>query len=466
MLLTSVWRAASAAAAFAPAIRAQDANPPGQSTFVSEGKNVAFAFTVPNDNDNPRSTFFSIRVPKKYTWGGVGLGSDDMKGALFLIIYQNADGNNVTFSPRVAHGNYEPSFFDEMRWTVVSNNTGIIDDHMVFTAVCTESCRTWPGGDTTGGYIDVSSPRQKAIYAVGPEGTLKDDSPSAGLRYHQEYGVFSIDMERTRGAADAPVLNKDSKREGTEQISRDTKQSDYKARLHATFMIFFIIGMMNFGIVLLRACGWAKWHALNQIVATMGVLAGLALGVLTSFNYQRSRSFKHYHQVLGYIIVAAILAQLGLGVKHHFEYQRTKTPTIFGRIHLWMGRLILLLAVVNAIIGFTFAQKGMSAVIFGVLLIIGGGTALFLTFGRQRLFKRSQQFQPVGSQQPPPWRQSTSYNAGYPSDPPPGYEPPSQQVGLEAARSSSNNSPWRAGGNKDCEDEPQLGTVQRPREFA
>lgn len=210
-----------------------------------------------------------------------------MKGALFLIIYRNGDGNNVTFSPRIAHGNYEPFFFDEMQWSVVPNNTGIIGDYMMFTAQCLDHCRTWPAVDTTGGYIDVSSPSSKAIYAVGPEGTLKDDSPRAGLKFHQEYGVFSIDMGRTRGAADAPVLNKDSKTEFTQNLSRETKQSDYKARLHATFMIFFIIGMMNFGVLLLRACGWAKWHALNQIFATMGVLAGLALGVLTSFHYQR-----------------------------------------------------------------------------------------------------------------------------------------------------------------------------------
>jgi hypothetical protein len=274
--------------AFAPALRAEDANPPGQSTFVSDGNNVAFAFTVPqNDNDHPSSTFFSIRVPKKYTWGGVGLGSDDMKGALFLLIYQNGAGNGVTFSPRIAHGNYEPAFFEEMRWTVVENNTGIIDDYMIFTAMCTEACRTWPAGDTTGGYIDISSPSQKAIYAFGPEGTLKDDSPSAALQYHQEYGVFSIDMGRTRGVADAPVLDKDSQIEGTTLVSRETNQSDYKAKLHGTFMIFFIIAMMNFGVVLLRAFGWAKWHALNQIFATVGVLAGLALGILTSFHYQR-----------------------------------------------------------------------------------------------------------------------------------------------------------------------------------
>ncbi|EFZ01635.1 eukaryotic cytochrome b561 domain protein [Metarhizium robertsii] len=467
MLPKSLWRAAFlACAALTPAIRADGANPPGQSTFISPGNNVAFAFTVPNDNDNPRSTFFSIRVPKKYTWGGVGLGSDDMKGALFLIIYQNGDGTNVTFSPRIAHGNYEPFFFRDMRWTVIPNQTGIIDDYMIFTAMCTESCRTWPGGDTTGGYIDVSSPAQPAIYAVGPEGTLRDDSPSAGLRYHHEYGVFNIDMRRTRGAADAPVLGKHTRLDGAVQVSSVTTKGDLKTTLHAAFMIFSIIGLMGFGgILLLPAVGLAKWHALNQIVATMGVLGGLFLGVLASFNYQRSRSFKHHHQVLGYIIVAFILAQLGLGVQHHFKHQRTKAPTIFGKIHVWLGRLILLLAAVNGVIGFTFALKGTSAIVFGVFVCVFTVAAVLLRLWYFPI--KSHKFQPVGAQQSHTWRQSSGYNAGYSSRHPPGYEPPSQQIGLQATRSSSENSPWKSGDNKDGEDdEPQLGNAQRPREFA
>ncbi|KAG8418051.1 hypothetical protein J3458_005489 [Metarhizium acridum] len=389
-----------------------------------------------------------------------------MKGALFLIVYQNGDGTNVTFSPRIAHGNYEPSFFQDMRWTVIPHQTGIIDDYMIFTAMCTESCRTWPGGDTTGGYIDVSSPAQPAIYAVGPEGTLKDDSPSAGLKYHEEYGVFNIDMRRTRGAADAPVLGKHTRPDGTVQISSVTNKRDYKAALHATFMVCSIIGIMGFGgIWLLPIVGLAKWHALNQIVATIGVLCGLFLGVLASFNYQRSRGFKHYHQVLGYIIIAFILAQLGLGFQHHFKHQRTKAPTMFGKIHVWLGRLILLLAFVNGVIGFTFALNRTSAIFFGVLVTIS--TAAAVLFRRWWFPIKRQKFQPVDAQQPPPWRQSSGYNAGYSSRPPPGYEPPSQQVGLQATGSSSNNSPWRSGDNKDREDdEPQLANAQRPREFA
>lgn len=177
-----------------------------------------------------------------------------------------------------------------------------------------------------------------------------------------------------------------------------------------------------------------------------------------------------------------------------------KAPTVFGKIHMWLGKLILLLAVVNGIMyvphpsvarlffcvcvcsfflmffmfsslvtntcrsGFTFALKGLSAIVFGVLVIIFTAATLF--FGRMRLFKKSQQFQHVGTQQSHPWRQSSTYNAGYSSGPPPGYEPPSQQVGLEATGSSSHDSPWKSNNNKGYEDESQLGSTQRPREFA
>ena len=46
--------------------------------------------------------------------------------------------------------------------------------------------------------------------------------------------------------------------------------------------------------------------------------------------------------------MAFILVQLGLGVKHHLEYRRTQAPSLFGKIHIWTGRIILLLAVLNA----------------------------------------------------------------------------------------------------------------------
>jgi hypothetical protein len=33
---------------------------------------------------------------------------------------------------------------------------------------------------------------------------------------------------------------------------------------------------------------------------------------------------------------------------HHTQYKKTQTPTRYGKIHLWVGRVILFLGTLNA----------------------------------------------------------------------------------------------------------------------
>lgn len=261
-----------------------DSKPAGQSTFISPDGDLSFALTVP-DHGN-RDIYFSLRVPVGVSWGAVGLGSDDMAGALFLMIYMNERGDNVTFSPRLAYGNYEPKYYEDLKFDVL-NGTGIYDNYMVFNAQCTEHCRSWPSGSTNHGFIDVSSPNQKAIYAVGPKEGFASNSPSAPLKMHEEYGVFSIDMKRTQGSAEAPILDDDSESAGTTLQSKKKGVSDWRATLHGVIMVFCIVGLLPTGVVLLRFGGWVRWHGLNQTVAMMGILGGFATGIVTSFHYQR-----------------------------------------------------------------------------------------------------------------------------------------------------------------------------------
>jgi hypothetical protein len=265
-----------------------DDNPTGQSTFISPDGTLAFAFTVP-DNGNT-DVYFSLRVSTDRSWGAIGLGSNDMTGALFLILYRsNNNENNVTFSPRLAYGNYEPKYYPDLVFKT-SNGTGVKDGYMTFNAICSEHCRSWPASGTSGGYIDVSSPNQQAIYALGPKESFSDDAPNANLKMHSEHGTFTIDMKRTQGQADMPVLTKDSVSEGTTLNSRSTGNFDWKAAAHAAFMVFSFMFLVPFGAILIRMEKWAKLHKFNQTFALSLVLAGLAFGILTSFNYQRVRS--------------------------------------------------------------------------------------------------------------------------------------------------------------------------------
>lgn len=244
------------------------------------------------DNGNT-DIYFSLRVSTERSWGAIGLGSNEMAGALFLILYRSDNNeNNVTFSPRLAYGNYEPKYYPDLKFQTF-NGTGVKDGYMTFNAVCNEHCRSWPAGGTGKGYIDVSSPNQQAIYALGPKERFAGDDPNAGLKMHSEHGTFTIDMKRTQGSADVPVLTKDSVSEGTTLNSRSTGNYDWKAAAHASFMVFSFMFLIPLGSILIRTEKWAKLHKFNQTFALCLVLAGLAFGILTSFNYRRV-SFIHF----------------------------------------------------------------------------------------------------------------------------------------------------------------------------
>ncbi|EHK45100.1 uncharacterized protein TrAtP1_003322 [Trichoderma atroviride] len=481
MLLKNLWRAALTAAAFAAApARADDsANPTGQSTFISPDGSLAFAFTVP-DNGNT-DIYFSLRVSTDRSWGAIGLGSNEMAGALFLILYRSDNNeNNVTFSPRLAYGNYEPKYYPDLKFQTF-NGTGVKDGYMTFNAVCNEHCRSWPAGGTGKGYIDVSSPNQQAIYALGPKERFTSDDPNAGLKMHSEHGTFTIDMKRTQGRADLPVLTMDSVSEGTTLNSRSTGNYDWKAAAHASFMVFSFMFLIPLGSILIRTEKWAKLHKFNQTFALCLVLTGLAFGILTSFNYRRSRGFHSLHQILGFITIFLMLNQVVLGVLHHLKWRKTQQATRFGKIHVWNGRIVMIFGAANGYIGFGYAlDRKYALVVLGIVFLLVLCFLGYIIWAAKRNMPRRQQgpsgFEGLNhsyqQQQPQPWR-NTAYSAGaysgaaaapvYPDHPPPGYEPPSSQSELQNAAS------WGArtrDGRSSYEDEPlDLGSSQKPREF-
>lgn len=518
MLPTSSWRAVVAAAGtpssptpdtraaasltppspkgLALAAAQRDETPGGQSTF---------AFTVP-DNGNT-DVFFAMRVSVENSWAAVGLGSDDMKGALFLMLYRNYAGDNVTFSPRLAYANYEPQHYDELRYEVLPG-TGVVDGHMVFVAKCTDHCRSWPAADSNSGYIDVSSPNQKAIYAPGPRERFDSDSPDAALKFHREYGVFTIDMKRTQGSPDAPVLDAGSKSVGTSLDYRRSGKVDYKAGLHGAFMVLFVVVLLPLGVIMLHLGRWASWHGVNQAIGVAGVLAGLALGVLTSFHYQRVRMAstpcpRAVADGRGRRLVSRLpLLSPNIRLRHRRLHPRSiharrpappKVSQNQGADQVWPSppmagkgcplprpaqRLLVRMsrrprgsALTGTRSGFSFAQNHKYGLVLVGLLLIGAFSLLWLSVGqRMRLEKRAGDplADAATGYQPQPWRErSGPSGATYPSEPPPGYEPPSQQIGLQSVSPSpAAPSPWKTSDAKDYEDHPALESAQRPREFA
>ncbi|CAI4212268.1 unnamed protein product [Parascedosporium putredinis] len=360
----------------------------GQSTFVTEDKSMAFGFTVPDIKDD--DFFFTIRFPKEYAWGAIGLGSEDMDGALVLMVYVRSPPfllrHKRHLLPRYARGHYEPAYYPNFEYRTLPG-TGVTDNHFVVSAHCLSGCRSWPGG-----YIDVSDDNQKAIFALGPKETFRSNDPAAPLRYHSRYGSFKIALGRTRGAGDAPEVSDGSSNQGTEPHMQRNGRWDPKSTMHAVFMILVFVVLLPLGVFILRIGNSPKWHAVNQFISLLGALVGFALGILTSFHYQRSRKFVSSHQVIGYLVIAGLIGQFVVGVMHHIRYRRREGTGKLTPVHVWVGRIVIFLGSINAFLGFQFALVSMyNLILAGIIILLTAVSCLF-TFHqglRSRILRRS-----------------------------------------------------------------------------
>lgn len=157
---------------------------------------------------------------------------------------------------------------------------------MTFSGHCHSGCQSWPA-PLPGGYMDVSSNSQPAIYALGPRESLTSNDPAAPVKMHAEFGTFEIDMRRTFGNTDSPSLSEESVSKGTTAGETKTGLVDAMSTAHAVFMVLVFVVLLPLGALLPRFADSVKGHGVVQGVSLVGGLVGFGLGVRASFNYQR-----------------------------------------------------------------------------------------------------------------------------------------------------------------------------------
>ncbi|KAI0972345.1 hypothetical protein F4678DRAFT_58461 [Xylaria arbuscula] len=397
------------------------------SIFVTPQKDLVFALNVPNDTTS--DLYFSMAFPAGSSWVAIGLGASTMGGnPLVLMAYPSASGDNVTMSPRRCHGHTEP-VHDASIDVRALPGTGVVNDTtFVFNGVCS-NCRVW----SRDGNVDVQSAAQEMVYAMGPTDGEQSDDTALSVKMHASYGAFTMDLVRATGAGGVPVIaaNENITSVGAVQQLSVTGHVDSKAILHAVFMVLAFVGIYPIGILVLRVGGSVRWHAINQVVAFGLVLVGAILGFVISTTYNRSKKFNTPHQVIGIIIFIFVIAQLVLGILHHRVYKKTLQPTKIAPFHVWLGRLVILLGIVNGFVGFPLALSPsydyallgvVSFVIPVFLLVLGAGTIIRHIKGRAK--QPEQELEPTGYDLEP-WRRQAqpvaqapaAYMVGDPSTP-------------------------------------------------
>lgn len=91
-------------------------------------------------------------------------------------------------------------------------------------------------------------------------------------------------------------------------------------------------------------------HMPLQIFATIMLIIGMALGITLG---TRIGELDKYHMIIGFVVVAIlVLFQPALGLYQHLHYRKTGTRSNFGVAHRWLGRIVMVLGVINGGLGY------------------------------------------------------------------------------------------------------------------
>ena len=87
-----------------------------------------------------------------------------------------------------------------------------------------------------------------------------------------------------------------------------------------------------------------------QIFATVVCVLGLVIAIAFSVMDPEYKSFDQGHQIIGILAVVGLIIQALLGYKHHQDYKKTGQRTVVSHSHLWLGRVVVVLGMVNAVL--------------------------------------------------------------------------------------------------------------------
>ena len=123
--------------------------------------------------------------------------------------------------------------------------------------------------------------------------------------------------------------------------------------------------------------------------------------------------------------MAGLCIQVGLGLVGHSMYVRTNKPSVFGRIHFFLGPSIMVLGLINGGIGFDFAGNSSLnipyAIVVVVMVLVSGAIVGCQLFCRSR---RKYKPEPESSQYPQFGPSADHADFEMPRQPTFGEEPP------------------------------------------
>ncbi|KAH7169850.1 uncharacterized protein B0J16DRAFT_359157 [Fusarium flagelliforme] len=278
---------------------------------------ICYSWGVPSSTASSGSgnIFLRFEAPTDYQWVAVGTGSG-MSGSSMFVIYQDGSGN-VTLSTRKGHG----------------HNMAESND--------------W-------------------ISAWMADSPLHSTDVGTNFNEHDGTGSFSVDFSKATVSSDSNPFTKASNTQPSSGSSDGAViggggGEDHTGTNHGVIMsIVFLLGF-PIGSLLMPVLG--KWliHAGWQIVVFAGMWVGFGIGKIAS--EREGNWFSEPHVQLGTIVCVLMIMQPVLGWTHHRNYVKYQRPTFISYGHLWYGRALMVVGIINGGIGLQLSSAPMGLII-------------------------------------------------------------------------------------------------------
>ncbi|KAF4983508.1 hypothetical protein FZEAL_1095 [Fusarium zealandicum] len=367
-------------------------------SFCPNSGDVCFRWGVPEASSSSGSgnIYFQIEAPTSTTWAGVGIGSS-MTGSEMFLIYQDGQGN-VTLSPRNGRGHVMPQHSQRSGVELLSGS-GIQDGKMIANIRCSD-CDS----------LDLQG--SNSWIAAWKEGdSLDSTSLSESIQIHDEHTGFDVDFAQASMSSDTNPFTSTSSTDSGSGSGTDSNSdsgvvsesgggaSDTVLLAHGIIMSIVFIAGYPLGSMLMPLIGKWLFHAGWQLLVFLGMWAGFALGYV----YARDGGYfwNQTHTQMGTIVVALIGLQPVLGWAHHRYFVNHGQRGIISHVHIWFGRSLMILGIINGGLGLQLASASKAYII--VYSVIAGISALLyvatICFGGLRRTARTKQMSPQMSQE-------------------------------------------------------------------
>lgn len=230
---------------------------------------------------------------------------------------------------------------------------------------------------------------------------LDSTSLTASIRQHSgdSYRQITLDLSKAvlstdsnPFAADSPdkpaaTNTPNSNTSGGTVVGTDGSTLASYQKAHGIIMSVAVVLLFPLGAVFIRLGGSMWGHIAVQMTALLSLIVGFGLGV--KLGNITDLLFNTSHTILGTVLLAAFLLQPLFGIAHHLQYRKHSQRTPISHVHIWYGRAILFLGVINGGLGLHLAANTKSGTIaYGIVAAVVGvvyiGLAVVWNKGRGR----------------------------------------------------------------------------------